>query len=98
MLTALADHLTAHGPVREMPAGPLPGTYDPTGPGKPWSAFFAAMAGTEPENIREPTLERPRGTSVQPLAPGMITVGRCCDRERSPGPARSVRSCCFPPP
>ncbi|MFF9402307.1 MULTISPECIES: hypothetical protein [unclassified Streptomyces] len=33
-LTALADHLTAHGLVLEMLAGPLPGIYDPTGPGK----------------------------------------------------------------
>ncbi|MEK2479474.1 recombinase family protein [Streptomyces noursei] len=32
-LTALADHLTAHGLVLEMLAGPLSGIYDPTGPG-----------------------------------------------------------------
>ncbi|MFF9756868.1 recombinase family protein [Streptomyces sp. NPDC014344] len=56
-LTALADHLTAHGLVLEMPAGPLPGIYDPTGPGKLLFAFFAAMAETERENIRESTLE-----------------------------------------
>ncbi|MFF9024824.1 recombinase family protein [Streptomyces eurythermus] len=56
-LTALADHLTAHGPVLEMLAGPLPGLYDPTGPGKLLFAFFAAMAETERENIRESTLE-----------------------------------------
>ena len=32
-LTALADHLTAHGlAVLEMLAGPLPGIADPTGP------------------------------------------------------------------
>lgn len=36
---------------------PLPGIYDPTGPGKLLFAFFAAMAETERENIREPTLE-----------------------------------------
>ncbi|MFI9047431.1 resolvase [Streptomyces sp. NPDC053427] len=50
-LTALADHLTAHGLVPEMLAGPLPGIYDPTGPGKPLFAFFAAMgdrAGEQP--------------------------------------------------
>ena len=45
-LTALADHLTAHGLILEMLAGPLPGIYDPTGPGK-----------LERENIRESTLE-----------------------------------------
>ena len=33
-LTALADHLTAHGIVLEMLAGPLPGMYDPSGPGR----------------------------------------------------------------
>nr|WP_308800930.1 recombinase family protein [Streptomyces polyasparticus] len=56
-LTALADHLTAHGLVLEMLAGPLPGIYEPAGPGKLLFAFFAAMAETERENIRESTLE-----------------------------------------
>ncbi|GAA2443323.1 hypothetical protein GCM10010421_37950 [Streptomyces glaucus] len=56
-LTALADHLTAHGLVLEMLAGPLPGIYGPAGPGKLLFAFFAAMAETERENIRESTLE-----------------------------------------
>ncbi|SCK63531.1 MULTISPECIES: recombinase family protein [unclassified Streptomyces] len=56
-LTALADHLTAHGRVLEMLAGPLPGMYDPSGPGRLLFAFFAAMAETERENIRESTLE-----------------------------------------
>lgn len=48
---------TAHGLILEMLAGPLPGIYDPTGPGKLLFAFFAAMAETERENIRESTLE-----------------------------------------
>ena len=56
-LTALADHLTAHGLVLEMLAGPLPGIYDPSGPGRILFGFFAAMAETERENIREATLE-----------------------------------------
>ncbi len=56
-LTALADHLTAHGLVLEMLAGPLAGTYDPSGPGRMLFAFFAAMAETEREAIREATLE-----------------------------------------
>ncbi|MFD8687367.1 recombinase family protein [Streptomyces sp. NPDC059651] len=56
-LTALADHLTAHGLVLEMLAGPLPGMYDPSGPGRLLFAFFAAMAETERENIRDSTLE-----------------------------------------
>ncbi|MFF2404938.1 recombinase family protein [Streptomyces goshikiensis] len=56
-LTALADHLAAHGLVLEMPAGPLAGIYDPTGHGRLLFAFFAAMAETERENIRESTLE-----------------------------------------
>lgn len=56
-LTALADHLTAHGIVLEMLAGPLPGIYDPTGTGRILFAFLAAMAETDRENIREATLE-----------------------------------------
>ncbi|MGW6404101.1 recombinase family protein [Streptomyces sp. NPDC055134] len=56
-LTALADHLTAHGLVLAMLAGLLPGMYDPSGPGRLLFAFFAAMAETERENIRESTLE-----------------------------------------
>lgn len=45
------------GLVLEMLAGPLPGMYDPSGPGRLLFAFFAAMAETERENIRESTLE-----------------------------------------
>lgn len=56
-LTALADHLTAHDIALEMLAGPLSGIYDPTGTGRVLFAFFAAMAETERENIREATLE-----------------------------------------
>nr|WP_225631089.1 recombinase family protein [Streptomyces solaniscabiei] len=56
-LTALADHLTAHGLIPETLAGPQPGIYDPTGTGKLQFAFFSAMAETERENIRESTLE-----------------------------------------
>ncbi|MEV0787486.1 recombinase family protein [Streptomyces sp. NPDC050423] len=56
-LTALADHLTAHGLVLEMLAGPFQGMYDPSGPGRLLSGFFAAMAETERESIREATLE-----------------------------------------
>ncbi|MEV0584468.1 recombinase family protein [Nonomuraea sp. NPDC050310] len=56
-LTALADHLTAHGLILEMLASPLPGIYDPSGPGRMLFGFFAAMAETERENIREATLE-----------------------------------------
>ncbi|WP_442819439.1 recombinase family protein [Streptomyces sp. NBC_01201] len=56
-LTALADHLSAHGLVLEMLAGPLQGMYDPSGPGRLLFGFFAAMAETEREHIRESTLE-----------------------------------------
>ncbi|MCX4672472.1 recombinase family protein [Streptomyces sp. NBC_01381] len=38
-------------------AGPLPGMYDPSGPGRLLFGFFAAMAETERENVRESTLE-----------------------------------------
>jgi DNA invertase Pin-like site-specific DNA recombinase len=40
-----------------MLAGPLAGIYDPSGPGRMLFAFFAAMAETEREAIRESTLE-----------------------------------------
>jgi DNA invertase Pin-like site-specific DNA recombinase len=56
-LTALADHLTAQGLILEMLAGPLAGIYDPSGPGRMLFGFFAAMAETEREAIREATLE-----------------------------------------
>ncbi|WP_345006223.1 recombinase family protein, partial [Streptosporangium album] len=56
-LTALADHLVAHGLVLEMLGGPLAGLYDPSGPGRMLFAFFTAMAETEREAIREATLE-----------------------------------------
>ncbi|MGW7259306.1 recombinase family protein [Streptomyces sp. NPDC054834] len=56
-LTALADHLFAHGLVLEILAGPLAGMYDPSGHGKLLFAFFAAPAGAERENLRESTLE-----------------------------------------
>ncbi|MFI1735268.1 recombinase family protein [Streptomyces acidicola] len=56
-LTALADHLFAHGLVLEMLAGPLTGMYGPSGHGELLFAFFAAVAETERENIRESTLE-----------------------------------------
>ncbi|MEU9115998.1 recombinase family protein [Streptomyces sp. NPDC048483] len=52
-LTALADHLTAHGLMLEMLARPLAGIYYPAGPGKMLFAFFAAMAETERETILE---------------------------------------------
>ncbi len=56
-LTALAEHLAAHGIALEMLAGPLSGIYDPAGTGRMLFAFFAAMAETERESIREATLE-----------------------------------------
>ncbi|QGZ47212.1 hypothetical protein GPZ77_01225 [Streptomyces sp. QHH-9511] len=61
-LDSQLDALSKHGIPRdkifsEKLAGPLPGIYDPTGPGKLLFAFFAAMAETERENIRESTLE-----------------------------------------
>ncbi|MFF4582708.1 recombinase family protein [Streptomyces sp. NPDC001389] len=56
-LTAPADHLTAHGLLLEMPGGPLPRICDPGGPGRMLVGFFAAMAETERESIREAALE-----------------------------------------
>ncbi|MEV6048364.1 hypothetical protein [Streptomyces xanthochromogenes] len=40
-----------------MPAGTRYAECSPTGHGRPLFAFFATMAETERENIREPTLE-----------------------------------------
>ncbi|MEU8007077.1 recombinase family protein [Catellatospora sp. NPDC049111] len=57
-LTALADHLTAHGLILEMLGGSLPGIYDPESPaGKMLFGFFAGMAEIEREGIREGTLD-----------------------------------------
>ncbi|WP_406511241.1 recombinase family protein [Streptomyces sp. NBC_00161] len=56
-LTALADHLTDHGLVLEMLAGPLPGMYDPSGPGRLLFAFFAAMAELQRELIVADTMD-----------------------------------------
>lgn len=47
----------AHGLVLELLAGPLQGMYGPSWPGRLLFGFFAAMAETEREYIREPTLE-----------------------------------------
>ncbi|MFF3489014.1 hypothetical protein ACFYXC_38090 [Streptomyces sp. NPDC002701] len=44
-LTALADHLTAHGLVLEMLAGPRQGMYDPSGPGRLLFGFFLIPTG-----------------------------------------------------
>jgi len=53
-LTALADHLTAHGIALEMLAGPLPGTYD-----RPKPAAFCSRSS--------PRWPRPTGrTSARP--------------------------------
>ena len=56
-----------------MLAGPLTGIYDPTGTGRILFAFFAAMAETERENIRDATLEgltaaAPQGNPRRPTA------------------------------
>jgi DNA invertase Pin-like site-specific DNA recombinase len=58
---AIADHLAAHGLALEMLAGPLAGIYDPSGHGRILFAFFAALAETERDSIREGTLEGRHG-------------------------------------
>lgn len=58
-LTALADHLTAHGLVLEMLTGPLPGTYDPTGAA---DADSSARWSMPPHGYRS----RARTTRVSP--------------------------------
>ncbi len=81
-LTALADHLSAHGLVLEMLAGPLPGLYDPAGSGRMLFSFFAAMGETERENIREATLE------------GLDAAARKANTAADP--PSSPRTCCAP--
>jgi len=76
-LTALADHLTAHGLVLEMLAGPLPGLYDPSGPGRLLFAFFAAMGETE----RDPSSTVGRHASVRNL---LVDVAAPVDGHDSP--------------
>ena len=49
----LVGSYTAHGPVLEMPAGPLPGIYDPPGPGRMLFGSSPRWAETERESIRE---------------------------------------------
>jgi hypothetical protein len=107
-LTALADHLTGHGLVLEMLAGPLAGIYDPSGPGRMLFAFFAAMAETEREAIRESTLEGLDAAARMALQrwPALLGLQRSLRRifqlfswafARSPGP-RSLaweRLACF---
>ncbi|MFE1206269.1 recombinase family protein [Streptomyces sp. NPDC058762] len=91
-LTALADHLTAHGLSLEMLAGPLPGMYDPSGPGRLLFAFFAAMADTERENIRESTLEGLDAAARKGKhggRPPVITGGHAA--HRAPPGARRLR-------
>lgn len=103
-LTALADHLTAHGLTLEMLAGPLPGIYDPTGPGKLLFAFFAAMAETERENIRESTLEG-LGTAARkgkhggrpPSSPTTCSTP-CAGAARAASPSSRSNPTCTSPP
>ncbi|MEU9959785.1 recombinase family protein [Streptomyces sp. NPDC050982] len=92
-LTALADHLTEHGLVLEMLAGPLPGIYDPTGPGKLLFGFFAAIAETERENIRESTLEGLESAAARastadgPRSSPTTCCTPCCGARRSASPS-----------
>ncbi|MFD8871219.1 hypothetical protein ACFV1F_43960 [Streptomyces sp. NPDC059590] len=64
--TALADHLSAHGLVREMLAGPRAGMYAPSGHGRLLFAFFAAMAETA-SGEQGPD---PGGPGAEPLSRG----------------------------
>ncbi|WP_439681435.1 hypothetical protein [Embleya sp. MST-111070] len=76
-LTALADHLTAHGLVLEMPAGPLTGIHDPTGPDRRHAAHRAATPGGRRTGRGDPT--RPdhphRRTQGAPPEPGQPPPG-----------------------
>jgi len=92
-LTALADHLFAHGLVLEMLAGPLAGMYDPSGHGKLLFAFFAAVAETERENIPESTLEGLDAAARKGKHGGRPPSPRtCCTPSRGAGRAASPSS------
>jgi hypothetical protein len=74
-LTALADHVTAHGLVLEMLAGPLAGIYDPSGPGRMLFAFFGH--GRTRDHPRSdpggPGHSRPRRQTRRPAEPTTVT-------------------------
>ncbi|MFE1875645.1 recombinase family protein [Streptomyces sp. NPDC059496] len=103
-LTALADHLTAQGLVLEMLAGPLPGMYDPSGPGRLLFGFFAAMAETERENIREATLEgldtaaRKGNHGGRPRSSPTTCCTPCSAAARTARPSRKPSPTCSSPP
>jgi resolvase-like protein len=104
-LTALADHLTAHGIALEMLAGPLTGIYDPSGTGRVLFAFFAAMArpnertsarppwkGSTPPHARGTTVadrRRPVSGAPSPLAPSIAQLA-CGQR-----PAKRRNAACW---
>ncbi|MDI3418483.1 recombinase family protein [Streptomyces sp. B-S-A12] len=56
-LLAIADELRHHDIQLELLTGPLQGVYDPSGHGAALFAFFAGMAESEREYIREKSLE-----------------------------------------
>jgi DNA invertase Pin-like site-specific DNA recombinase len=56
-LLAIAEHLRHHDSQLELLTGPLQGVYDPFGHGAALFAFFAGMAESECEHIREKSLE-----------------------------------------
>ncbi|GAA4386364.1 hypothetical protein GCM10023088_57220 [Actinomadura verrucosospora] len=88
-LTALADHLTAHGIALEMLAGPLTGTYDPSGTGRVLFAFFAAMA--EEDMLHTVLRRRFRGESVEDIRSDLIIpTGK--RKGQSPSPASIYRA------
>ena len=75
-LTALADHLTAHGIALEMLTGPLPGIYDPTGSGS------AHPPATGPTGIGGSHL---RLTATRcACSPSRTGVARCAGNTCSP--------------
>lgn len=56
-LLTIAEDLRHHDIQLELPTGPLQGVYDPSGHGATLFAFFAGMAESEREYIREKSLE-----------------------------------------
>jgi DNA invertase Pin-like site-specific DNA recombinase len=89
-LLAIAEELRHHDIELELLTGPLQGIYNPSGHGAALFAFFAGMAESEREYVREKSLgagRRPRTRPPRRAAPG---VRRRHDRLR-PVAARARR-------
>ncbi|WKV76049.1 recombinase family protein [Streptomyces sp. PCS3-D2] len=93
-LTALADHLTAHGPGLGDAGRPAARHTTRPARGRMLFGFFAAMAETERESIREATLEgldaasRKGKHGGRPPSSPTTCCTPCCGAARRASPSR----------